>query len=353
MSSILGFLGMSDREAFLDQVDREVFWQGVRDYVGQHQAELNRIYSTFVEREVTFAQRRYRLPAGGRLQESTRLTKPDAVKILGNYDIGLPIHDGRVAMGWDDVTMAYMTGEEFDAHVTAVSQQDIEWDRYKILKAILNSTNESYLDERYGAITVKRLANGDADTYPPQRIAGSTSESTRNRYVSTTYAASSISDTNNPYATARDELRKDFGRGMVASWINSAQRGKTEALTDFTPRPQQNVQYGQDTDLATPGTFSGPGEFIGTTSDVKIFVWDWIPANYIYSQDLNQLPPLLRRVDVPPQLRGFQLVAREQDWPVEVAYWRHRQGYGAGNRLNGYAQFLDAGGSYTNPSDYA
>lgn len=354
MAGIFGYLTGLDRETFLDGIEKSVFWNGVQMYTQAHMEELNRIYSVFIEQEVTIYSERYRLPGGGRLQDSDRQTLPAAVKLNGSYDVSYPIYDGRTAMGWDDVTYAYMKLDEIDAHMTTVTQQDIEWVRFKILRALLNKTNDTFLDPRWGNLTIRRLANQDGTLYPPQRIAGSVTESERQRYITTAYAPSAISDTNNPYATIRDELRKDFGRGMVCAWINSAQRAKTEALTDFVPRPLIAVQYGVDTDLAAPGAIDGiPGEFIGTINDVKIFIWDWIPANYIFAVDTNQPRPLKRRVDVPASLRGFKMVANEVEWPITTAYWRHREGYGVGNRLNGIAVFIDAGGTYNTPSDYA
>ena len=98
---------------------------------------------------------------------------------------------------------------------------------------------------------------------------------------------------------------------------------------------------------------SVPGRFIGAANDVAIFVWDWIPATFQLFIDAAQPAPLKKRVDPIASLRGFQLVANQQEYPLNSAFYRAREGYGVANRLNGVASSTVASTTYTNPTTYA
>jgi len=50
---------------------------------------------------------------------------------------------------------------------------------------------------------------------------------------------------------------------------------------------------------------------------------------------------------------GLQLVAKENAFPFEASFWRHRFGIGGGNRLNGVVLEFGTGGSYSIPAAYA
>jgi hypothetical protein len=81
--------------------------------------------------------------------------------------------------------------------------------------------------------------------------------------------------------------------------------------------------------------------------------WRWIPAGYMLGVAIDQPAPLMRRVDIPEQLRGFRLAAKQNEFPFEESFYRAREGYGAKNRLNGVALQLVASTSYTTPTAYA
>jgi len=95
------------------------------------------------------------------------------------------------------------------------------------------------------------------------------------------------------------------------------------------------------------GTYEGNG--------ASVAEWAWMPAGYVLAVHLEAPRPLWRRVD--PAATGLgrdlQLVARKEDWPNTSAHWRHRFGFGVGNRLNGAICHVAASTSYTVPTIYA
>jgi hypothetical protein len=65
--------------------------------------------------------------------------------------------------------------------------------------------------------------------------------------------------------------------------------------------------------------------------------------------------PVIKRVDPAATGlgRGLQLVAEDESFPFTASFWRHRFGFGVGNRLNGVVMELGTGGTYTVPAAYA
>jgi len=47
---------------------------------------------------------------------------------------------------------------------------------------------------------------------------------------------------------------------------------------------------------------------------------------------------------------GLQLIAEEEEYPFKSSYWQNRFGFGAANRLNGYAMQMVASTTYTSPT---
>jgi hypothetical protein len=82
--------------------------------------------------------------------------------------------------------------------------------------------------------------------YPP--VLGSETEATEDHYLESGYASANVSDTNDPYVTVVDDLEHHFGAATggenIVVFINNAERGVTEDLTDFAPVPDQYIRVG-------------------------------------------------------------------------------------------------------------
>lgn len=354
MSTIWGVLDIADRHTTVDSVGQRAVYDAVTELVNRHNAELAAAASVFVEAETTDYSETYYLPAGGMLQESTRLTRPAAVKPTGSYSVAYDLRDGRDQMAWDDVAIAYMTLDQMQAALRTVLIRDQNWIRFHILRHLLNKTNTTFVDEVRGSLTIRRLANSDSTSYPP--VIGSSSEADDNHYLVSGYAASAISDTNNPFVTIKAEIKEHFGDGEPVVFFNDAQTAKVEALTDFVPVSDRYVREGASTATLSGVLGNVPGTVKGRVNGVWAVEWSWMPANYMYGQDIMQPAPLKKRIDLPTNIPGrgmLELVAEQDEFPLMMSVWRHREGYGVGNRLNGVALELTTDGSFDTPTTYA
>lgn len=358
MATIAGMLGLADNDrSYINTIGQRVVYDATMQLLNQYNAELARAAALFIGETVTDHKRRYKLPGNGRMQERGGRAQSGAVKASGSWDVAFPLKDFGDAIFGDDIALAYMTLPEYQRHLDTVTIRARNTLRYEILAAILNSAQDSWVDDNYGTLTVEPLANGDAVVYPP--VEGSQTEATDNHYLESGYAASAIDATNNPVATAVDELEEHFGGGTpggsnIAVFFNQAQTAKIRAVSGFTAIEQNFVRIGQDTAQAINVPANLPGKVIGYLSGAWCVEWRSMPANYVYGQHLEAPAPLIQRVD-PAETglgQGLQLVSEDADYPFKGSHWRYRFGLGVGNRLNGVVIELGTGGTYTVPTGY-
>ena len=359
MTTLLGILNMNDTDrVFNATVGQQVVYSAIMEYVGRVEAELDRISSIFIASQGSMYKERYRLPGGGKLQDMgfAPQSRPATVKAKGYWDTAYPLKSHQVGLGWDRISKAYLTAADLDVHIRTAVTQNVNTVRYEILKAIFDNTTDTFSDELWGDLTIQPLANGDAVTYPP--VIGSSSNATDDHYLESGYAASAISDTNNPYVTIEAELVEHHGKSQgndnVAVFINSAQKAKTEDLTDFVEVTDRFVVPGTQISTLTGLPTGHPGRVIGRTNGCWVIEWDWIPANYMIGIHLETEAPLKRRVDPADTglTTGFKMIFMDNDFPLEAEYWENRFGLGAGNRLAAVVMELGTGGTYTIPTEY-
>lgn len=357
MSVIFGHLNLSDTDRVFNATQgQQVIYDAVSAYINRINAELNAAMAVFVERTTSDYKLRYKLPGGGHLQRRGSDGRYGAVKSYGQWDVAIPLEDFGTQVAGNDVDMAYMTVAELDRHVSTVVSQNVNTVRYEILRAILNSAQDTFIDPLWGSLAIEPLANGDAVTYPP--VLGAEAEATDNHYLESGYLSAAISDTNNPYTTIRDELEEHFGAptggSNIVVFINNAQVAITKTLTSFTEVPDRFIRTGDNTDvpIGLPATL--PGKIIGRCDGVWVVEWRPIPANYMLGVHMDATPALLRRID-PADTGlgdGLMLVAQDDAFPFNGSFWRHRFGVGVGNRLNGVVMELGNGGTYTVPTGF-
>lgn len=366
MATIFGHLTLNDSDYVYQATQgQQVIYDAAKMFLDEREAELERAYSVFVERETSDYKLRYKLPAGGFMERVGPNGRGGNVKAVGSWDVAFPLEEFQLSVGGNRVSMAYMTVQNLDLHIQGVVESNIITVRHEILKRLFNNVQTSFTDPLWGTLLVEPLANGDTVVYPP--VAGTNAEATENHYLESGYAASAISDTNNPIGTIVAELEEHFGKTSggedIAVFINVAQKAKVEALSDYDAYTDYGISPGANTDTLTnmPAPGSHPGRLIGRSNGAWIIEWDWVPANYMIGIHLGKPKPLIRRVD--PEAtglpRGLALVAQtpggilNQTFPFEQSTWANRYGYGAGNRLNGVVMELGTGGTYSIPSDYA
>lgn len=359
MPILYGALNIEEAAAdrtYVQTVGQRVVYDAVQQVINQHNADLQAAMGVFIESTTSDFKRRYKLPGSGYMQRRGGSAKSAAVKAGGSWDVAFPLEDFGDQFAQNDIALAYMTVAELNRHLQTITAQDINTVRLEMLKSLFNNTQWSFVDPIQGTLTVEPLANGDAVVYPP--VLGSDSEATETHYLESGYAESGISDTNNPFVTIKDELEEHFGSpaggSNVVVFVNNSATAKVEALTEFDPVNDRFTLPGANTDTLTGLPANLPGKLLGRCNGVWVAEWRWIPANYAFGIHLDAPKPLIQRVD-PEDTNlgtGLQMVARDPDYPFEGMHYRHRFGFGVGNRLNGVVLEFGTGGSYTVPSAY-
>jgi hypothetical protein len=359
MSGIFGALNINDSDrVFLSTLGQRVVYDAITQVLAQHNADLQAAMSVFIEGTTSDHKFRYKLPGGGRLQRIGTQAVGAATKATGSWDVAFPLEGFGAQLAGNRVDMAYMSTQDLDRHLNTIMQQDINTVRFEILKALLNSGQDTFVDPIWGSLSVEPLANGDSVTYPP--VLGSESDATENHYLGAAYTAASISDTNNPFLTLRDELEEHFGApsggSNIVAFINNAQDSVVEALSDFDPVNDRFTSPAVTRDQLTGLPAQTPGRVLGRTNGVWVVEWRFVPANYILGVHLDAPKPLYQRVDPAdtglPQ--GLTLVATDEEHPMTASYYEHRFGLGCGNRLNGVVMDLsNADSDYDIPTAYA
>ncbi|HMN12584.1 MAG TPA: hypothetical protein PKD55_09700, partial [Bellilinea sp.] len=238
MSGIFGALNVNDSDrVFNATAGQRAIYDAAAAYINRINADLDAALSVFVQETTSEYKRRFKLPGGGYLQRRGTQGRPGNVKASGQWDVAFPLEDFAAAVGWNDVDMAYMTVAELENHINTVTAQNVNTVRFEMLKALLNNTQDTFVDPRHGSLLVEPLANGDAVVYPP--VLGSETEATDNHYLESGYLATAISDTNNPYPVIAAELEEHFGAPTggsdIAVIIHPDETPGTRALASFVP----------------------------------------------------------------------------------------------------------------------
>jgi hypothetical protein len=357
MSSIFGNLNLNDTDRVFNATQgQSVLYDAIAAYVARVNAEAASAYSVFVQETTANYKERFKLPGSGYMQEITPDQKPDAVKSYGSWDVAYPLRNYADAVNGSLVSRAYMTVQELEAQTIGIVNRSVNTMRRELLRALLYKEDETFVDPLWGSLTVKGLASGSGDSvlYPP--VLGSMTEAVRQRYNGANYVTASISDTNNPYATIQDALVADFGQQQgnsnIVVFINTAEKAKTIALTDFDPLNDRFVVPGANINQLSNLPAAMPGTIIGRTNGCWVVEWPFIPATYMLGVHLDAPAPLKKRID-PADTGlgdGLRLVAEDEEYPFKSSFWQNRFGFGCGNRLNGYAMFLTASTTYTSPT---
>lgn len=358
MSQIYAALGIADTDrAYINTLGQAVVYEATQELLTQYNADLAAAMAVFVERTTTDHQIRYKLPMGGRMQRRGGQARAGAVKAVGQWNVALPLEEFGDAVAGDRVSMAYMTIQEYDRHLDGVMIRNKNTRRHELLRTIFRNDSRGFEDEIHGTLTVQPLANGDAVVYPP--VMGSESEAQANHFLVSGYAASAISDTNNPIKPIVRALELRFGaeqgNSNIGVFINSAQTDLVMDLADFEEVTDRFVVLGADGNTLTGLPQNVPGRVIGRVNGAWIIEWEFIPAGYLMGIHFGAPRPVLQRVDPADTglTSGLQLVSDDERFPFQGAQWSDRFGLGVGNRLNGVVMQLKASGSYDIPAAFA
>jgi hypothetical protein len=358
MSQIYAALGIADTDrSYINTLGQAVVYEATQELLAQYNAELAAAMAVFVERTTTDHKIRYKLPMTGRMQRRGGQARSGAVKATGQWDVALPLEEFGDAVAGDRVTMAYMTIQEYDRHLDGIMIRNTNTRRYELLRTLFRNDARTFVDDNYGDLTIQPLANGDAVLYPP--VVGSETEATANHFIVSGYAATAISDTNNPIKVLVRRLVARFGseqgNSNIGVFIHSDQTDLVSDLADFVEVTDRFVVLGDDGETLSGLPQNVPGRVIGRVDGAWVIEWDHIPSGYMAAIHFAAPRPALQRVDPADTglSSGLQLVATDERYPFQGAQWSDRFGLGIGNRLNGAVLQLKASGSYDIPTIFA
>lgn len=359
MSAIFGVLGVPATEAdFVVNMGQELIFDAVNEVLGYHAADLAAAEKVFVKGETTKFQMRWLSPGGGLMTPAGQdpLGPGPAVGRYGEWDVGFPLRFYEESFSASRRALADMTVQELNAHIDTILERDIRRRRQRILTALFEDTAYTFADIVHGNVTLPRLANTDGSVFPP--VPGAAAGADDHHFRESTYTVANIVAASNPLLDLRPEILQHFG-GRAATGTDilylhgTDQTQYIDVLAGFTQIGDLQIDYGEDTDLSK--FIAGiPGRLYGRAYGCWVSEWSWMPATYGIAVHLRY-PPLLRRVhhSLPSDLT---LVSRNNDHPLESAYYSANYGYAVCNRLS--AAIIEVSGdapaeAYAPPGAYA
>lgn len=363
MSAIFGILGVEDTEAaFLINMGQELVFDAINEVLGYHNADVAAATGIFVKGNTEKFQQRWLKPGDGMLSPLGQdpLAPGPAVRRYGEWDVAYPLREYGESVSGSRIALAYMTPAELNAHLDTVMERDMARHRQRMLIALMENTNFSFVSLLgHGTLTIRRLANGAGDSVTYPALPGATTEATDDHYIDAAYNVAGIAAATNPAVDLRDEIIEHFGgrltTGTDVLYIHgSDQTAYLQAIAGYVARADDKIDWGEDTDLAKM-VGGAPGWLHGRGWGVWMAEWAWMPDEFGLAVLLGK-PPLMRRVDTGASglPAGLSLVAQDRDHPLESAYYSDRFGYGVGNRLSAACIEINAGGAtYTPPAAYA
>jgi hypothetical protein len=315
--------------------------------VAEHNRQLNALMALFATNR-TDPQTNYRLAASTRNQPLDENGRARPITFAGSYTVGFPLHFSGNAWGANYVTSVEMTLGEVADIMSTLMDGDSRWMRDHLLAALFyeNSTTPwTFTDPQYGALSVYGLANGDTITY--QIMNGADSAATDDHVKGAAAVTEAV------LQDMHDELVEHPGNGNeIVVFIPTASRATVEALTNFYPISDPNLQSGTAVTQFTGALgIAVPGELIGYCAGCKIVVWAGMPSGYALGVAVGGAPALTLRQKSTPALQGFKKVAERADYPWWEAQYLRIAGFGAWNRVGAIVYKTD-NATYAIPTGY-
>lgn len=349
MAVLLGLLNQADIAAQrVTDVGVQPIMRAVDESVAEHNRQLAALTALFATTR-TDPQAQFFAAGASRLQPLDENGRARPIKPGGSYTVGFPLHMAGTAWGTNYITSVDMTVQEVANVVSMMLDADSRWMRDHILASLFyeNSTTPwTFTDARFGALSIYGLANGDTTTY--QILAGADSAATDDHVKGATTIDEAL------FQDIHDELTEhpENGRDVIA-FIPTASRATVEALTNFYPLRDANLQSGSGvTELARALNVATPGTAIGYVAGVHIYVWAGMPANYILGTTVGGTPAVAMRQHPNAALQGFKEVDQRRDYPWYERQYLRMAGFGAWNRVGAIVYRTDSA-SYAIPTGYS
>ena len=139
-------------------------------------------------------------------------------------------------------------------------------------------------------------------------------------------------------------------------YIATSRKATTEALTNFVPVSDPDIQYGSGVDQITPGQFDdsirGFGdEVLGKCDGCWIVEWTSLPAGYMIAHARGAGEVLAMREYPAASVQGFFTEEFSPDGNLQEMRMLRFAGFGVQNRVAALAYFV-GGGAWAIPTGY-
>ena len=344
-----GFVNLKDVfSQRIEEVGVQVVNTAIDETLAEHNRQLADLTSLFVDTTTEYKVR-YRTPGAASLQPMDENGRARPIKAAGYYDIAFPLQMGGIAWGTNYIASVKMTVQEANNIMSTLLVADRRWMRDRIMAALLTNVNYTFPDPEHGDLTVKPLANGDADTYLIQ--AGTDAGTTDTHFLA---QAGAIADASDPFPSIYSELTEHpENSGDVVAFVPTSNKAATEALSGFYPIADSNLRMGAAATVVN-GTLNVrmPGEVFGYhEAGVWLAEWKGLPANYLVATMTEGPRPVAMRQEPEARLQGFNRVAQRDDYPFFESQYLRIAGFGIQNRV-GALVYRVGNGAYAIPTNY-
>lgn len=302
---------------------------------------------------LTFSTTRHqtRYGAGGRMfmLPADEFSRPNAQKLGPGYQIGLPIEQYQISLGWTREYFKRKTAKEWLAEIDAMTAADEQMQIDAIRGAIFNPTNSVFPDKEYGDLQVKALLNADG-SFIPSYNGVSFNPASHTHYL----VSGNTSPTTVNLQALKLHVTEHGNQGQLVLYINEAQEPAIRAMApDFLAKQQIGIVNPLGSYAIVQDETSG----IGRIFDMEVRVRNWIPAGYMFCFNEyganSELNPLARRLAEFPEDNALHVVGTTtlaDKFPLQAEYAERFYGVGAYNRSNGAVMQIKASGSYDTPT---
>jgi hypothetical protein len=280
----------------------------------------------------TDARRRTGSGSSGEMVEVDEYGRVPTQKATRGQTVGFPLRKFDYAIGWTRDYLLRATPADLAQHTLDAERADLRNIAREVKRALFLPTNYTFTDYLVDEteIAVKRLLNADSSQIAEGPNGETFDGSTHSHYnANATLTAAAVT------ATVEDVVEHGYGAD-VRIYINRTNAAAFAALDDFLPYLGPRVQAGiqEASAIGTLDTSRVDDRAIGIWQGAyEVWVKPWVPANYLLVIAVGDArKPLAFRQHPNAGVRGLQLVAEIDLYPLRADYYSRYMGAGVWNR---------------------
>lgn len=284
----------------------------------------------------------------GEMEESDEFTRARTQKVGAPEQVGFPLRNFQMAIGWTRQTLDEITPRELAVQVQSVEGAHIRALTRDLRSALFNPVNYTftpYVGRDKTPVNVKALRNGDGSV-PPMGPNLETFDGTHSHYMAGALSEAQLS-------ALIGNVAEHGTNSNVRVYINRAQEAGVKALGGFVPYVDGRVlpALSQAFGMTALDTGRVDNRAIGLYDGAEIWVKPWVFPNYQVAVNVAaQSKPLKMREPENAGQRGLRVVAELETFPLYAEYMEARFGFGASNRDAAAVNYSGGGSTYVAPS---